>query len=128
MPTIFKRPKSYKRTYTEKRKERQSIYNSARWRKISKNQLMYYPLCQVCQMENKTTAAQHVHHIISFMEFEDEQMRKQYAYDPTNIISVCEKCHNKRLHGGDLDGCRSLEEIEERINNLNNKRQDNGKV
>ena len=117
MPTLYK-PKK-KRPNEGKRRERQDIYNTQRWKDVRNAQLMQHPLCQVCEIENHLKFAQHVHHLDSYLNYEGA-MRISKAYDPSNVISVCADCHN-RIHNGDLRGCESLDEIRRRIN-LNNKK------
>lgn len=117
MPTI-KRPKK-KRPNVGKRKERQEIYQTAKWKRLRSVQMQQHPICQVCEIENHLKFAQHVHHLDSYLNYEGLE-RISKAYDPNNLISVCADCHN-RIHNGDLRGCESLDEIRRRINLLKNR-------
>lgn len=125
MPTIYK-PKRKRDNSQGKRKERQDIYNTKRWKDLRLSHLMHHPLCQVCELEQNVKLGEHIHHLISFVEYEGNY-RKQVAYDPNNLITVCIECHN-RIHNGDLRGCISLEDIENKINLYKKQKQDNGKV
>lgn len=67
-----------------------TILNSQRWKnkreKILKRDNY---ICQICKMYGKTTQAKIVHHIKSFDDYPD------LAFDDNNLLSLCEKCHNK---------------------------------
>ncbi len=114
MPTIYK-PKKRREynDYTKKREKRQNIYNTTTWREMRLAKLMRSPLCEICELEGKTTLAEDVHHALSFLDVPEDEMLR-VAYDADNLISVCRKCHN-RCHNGDLQGTKSLDEIKERI-------------
>lgn len=77
--------------------------------------LRAFPLCEVCMIEGRIKGGEHVHHLRSFMGIQDKARRDAVAYDPENLMTVCEVCHG-RLHGGDLKGCLSEKEIRERLN------------
>lgn len=94
--------------------ERQEVYRSTLWRKMRVAKLMEQPLCEVCLIQDKVTAGEHVHHIRSFMDAPDKVIRDALAYDPANLMTVCETCHG-RIHGGDLRGCLTMEEIKKRL-------------
>ncbi len=93
MPTILR--KSKKRTNDGLRKERMAIYNTAHWRKLRDYKLRISPLCEMCLKEGRTTAAEEVHHIVSFMETTNQDVRIQLAFDDENLMSVCKVCHQK---------------------------------
>ncbi|MCH5241812.1 MAG: HNH endonuclease [Muribaculaceae bacterium] len=75
---------------------------------------MTQPLCEVCETEGKTTPGEHVHHLITFVGAPTAVERDRLAYDEENLMTVCSRCH-ARIHGGDLQGCQSKEEICKRI-------------
>lgn len=52
------------------------------------------PLCEMCLSRGVTRPAKDVHHIQSFMDTIDMEMRKVLAYDPTNLMSLCDECHS----------------------------------
>ena len=113
MPTIKRLPK--KTDNTGKRGKRQKIYQSRTWKEMRLAKLMKNPLCQICELEGKTTLAQAVHHLDSFVEHEDNEVVMYYlAYNDSNFCSVCNKCHN-RCHTGDLKGTKTLEQIKQYI-------------
>lgn len=96
MPTIFK-PKKRKGMGNIKRKERMEIYNSGRWRVLRTAKMNSNPLCEMCEREGRTTPADDVHHIQSFMSTDDPDARRALAFDYDNLMSVCDRCHQK-LH------------------------------
>lgn len=71
-----------------------AIYNSARWRKLREAKMISNPLCEMCLSRGVTRLATDVHHIQSFMEAMDMETRKVLAYDPTNLMSLCDECHS----------------------------------
>lgn len=115
MPQIYKRPKKKRNNINVEK--RQEVYNTSLWRKMRLAKLKDQPLCEVCLIEGKIRLAEHVHHIRSFMQAEDQIERDRLAYDSENLASVCQECHN-RIHNGDLRGCESLEAIEKRLAQL----------
>ena len=76
---------------------------------------MANPLCEVCEMENKTALTDDIHHLVSFTSFIGAE-RETVAFDYNNLIAVC-KYHHNLLHHGYLKGATTLEEIEQRIKN-----------
>lgn len=97
MPTIYK-PKTMKKKenslYDE---ERRKIYKSARWRSLRAMKIAEQPLCEVCLKEGRTTIAEDVHHIQSFMSTDDPVRRRALAYDYENLMSIC-KMHHQMIH------------------------------
>lgn len=55
------------------------------------------PLCEMCLKEGKTTIAEDVHHIESFMSTDDHMRRMALAYDYENLMSIC-KMHHQMIH------------------------------
>ncbi|KAA6326447.1 hypothetical protein EZS27_024451 [termite gut metagenome] len=96
MPTIYKPQKKRNvRPLTDRRAERQDIYNTIIWIKLRKAKIMEQPLCEVCLSNGIVKSAEHVHHIVSFMREKNPLKRKELAYDFDNLLSVCTNCHNE---------------------------------
>jgi len=96
MPYLKKAKKQH--NPSNNRIERQKIYNTDRWHKLRASKLMRSPLCEVCLSKGVITPAFHIHHIDSFMNYEGMK-RKEVAYNPDNLMSICEQCHSrKHLH------------------------------
>ncbi len=102
MPTIKKLKKQSRKIDTFKDIERHKIYNSRRWAKLRMVKFSSNPLCEKCAAEGRTTPAEDIHHIVSFMSTEDPIKRLWLAYDFDNLMSVCKKCHQS-IH----TGCRT---------------------
>lgn len=118
MPYINKPKKNYNKKKQQNdidRKKRSEVYNSSTWRKLRLAKQMANPLCEVCEMENKTTLTEDIHHLVSYTQFTGAE-RDAVAFDYNNLIAVC-KYHHNLLHHGFLKGATTLEEIEERLNN-----------
>nr|DAQ81981.1 MAG TPA: HNH endonuclease [Caudoviricetes sp.] len=93
MPTIYKPQKQQKKSDNYYDIERRKIYNSDRWRRLRAWKFACNPLCETCLKENKTTLAEDIHHITSFMSTDDPVQRVFLAYDYDNLMSLCKKCH-----------------------------------
>lgn len=96
MPTIYK-PKKKKVNnqafYQQRRRERQKIYNTDRWRKLRLNYLSQHPLCEECLKKGIIKSAQDIHHVISFMITDDMCERERLAFDSSNLQALCRDCH-----------------------------------
>lgn len=101
MPYIKKLPKrkkqydnSRKRNKTEKEKLRVRLYNLSSWKKLRMGYLIYHPLCEMCEQENKVTSATDVHHINSpFDDGLSEETRLGRLLDPNNLMALCQYHH-----------------------------------
>ncbi len=99
MPTIKKLKKQNRRIDTFKDIERHKIYGSKRWVKLRAVKFAMNPLCEKCAAEGRTTPAEDIHHIISFMSTEDPVKRRWLAFDFDNLMSLCKRCH-QAIHAG----------------------------
>ena len=115
MAWIYKPSK--KRTKTVNVEKRQEIYNTSLWHRMRLAKLREDPLCEICLMEGRTTLADQVHHLRSFLEAENLEERDKLAFDSNNFCSICQECHNM-IHNGDLRGCKSLDQIKDRLEQL----------
>lgn len=91
MPTIYK-PK-HQKPNEGNRKERMSIYNTARWRELRVLKFKSNPLCEMCLKADRITPADDIHHIVSFMTTYDPVQRTFLAFDFDNLMSLCDRCH-----------------------------------
>ena len=71
------------------------IYNTSQWRKLRMAQLMRHPLCEMCESKGRTTLASCVHHIKYISSGKDELEMRAIAFDPFNLMSLCDKCHHE---------------------------------
>src|SRR4051812_665902 len=65
----------------------QKLRSSARWQKLRRIYLTHHPLCEMCEVNNKITVANQIHHKIP--------VRKDINkfFDIQNLKSVCRECH-----------------------------------
>lgn len=97
MPTIEKTKKVAQKESNMYDVERRKIYNTSRWKRLRKRKFSINPLCEMCLKEGKTTLAEDIHHIQSFMQTEDRWERMALAYDIGNLMSLCKK-HHQMIH------------------------------
>lgn len=96
MSTIYKPKKPHQRNNDNfYNAARRKIYSSERWRRLRAWKFACNPLCEQCLREGKTTPAEDIHHITSFMSTDDPVQRNFLAYDFDNLMSLCKKCHQK---------------------------------
>lgn len=110
MAYIEKKKKRQNRKGLVKVEERQKIYQSTLWRKMRLQQFSEHPLCQICEAEGKVKAGEHVHHVRSFVNAPNLVERDRLAYDPDNLMTLCEECHGK-IHSGSAEAQRVLSSI-----------------
>lgn len=108
-----------KRRNNQKREERNDVYSSSLWKRLRKAKLREIPICEICELEGKTTLAIDVHHLVSFVNADNEIERDNLAFDYNNLASLCKSCHS-RIHNGDLKGCNTIEQIKKRLKELKN--------
>lgn len=100
------------------RQQRMKVYNRRLWKKLRLSKLRETPLCEICRMEGRVRAGEDVHHIESFTRAANDAERDRLAFDPSNLLTVCDRCH-QRLHHGDLRGKLTKKEIENAIKTEN---------
>lgn len=89
------RPKK-SRAEEDRKKERQQVYNTKRWRDLRTLKLQLSPCCEKCgSIENLQ-----VHHIQSpFDGYHSAEEYDRLAYDINNLQTLCAKCHNEEHNG-----------------------------
>lgn len=100
MPTINKPKKKPREFISDKRKERQFIYQRPEWRSLRVAKFSANPTCERCwELYQRVTPTEEIHHIQSFMKYQgDERWNK--AFDINNLMSLCGKCHSD-IHKND---------------------------
>jgi len=63
------------------------LRSSETWKKVRRAQLRRFPICQRCEAQGRTTAAQEVHHI------ESVAARPDLVFVLENLMSLCRVCH-----------------------------------
>ena len=81
----------YRHSATYKR-----LINSADWRRVRAQQLAEHPFCELCAKKGVyyQTGATEVHHIIPVDSARTEEEAERLAYSPSNLMSLCHKCHS----------------------------------
>ena len=70
------------------------LVNSHRWRRLRRAYLSLHPLCEDCLLDDRTTIATEVHHVLpieSATGRPDEM--KRLCFDATNLRALCHHCH-----------------------------------
>lgn len=119
MPTIVKggtrRYNAQRERNDLDRKKRQKIYQNPLWKRLRDAHLREHPLCEISLLEGRTVLAEDVHHWISpFQNGRTELEMKTLAFDPSNIVSLG-KLQHWECHHGRFKGCKSLDDVRERL-------------
>ena len=86
----------------QRRKERQDIYNTKRWKDLRRLMVQEHPLCEDCLKRGVLTPTDEVHHLKSpFRKGLTPEEKERLAYDPNNLVCLCRSCHIKRHHNDD---------------------------
>ena len=84
------------RSYEEQRQRDPKLSEAARlrrgfrWRQLSARWLRKHPTCAPCARVQLTTAATQVDHVEPLTDAPGR------VYDPTNLQSVCDRCHARK--------------------------------
>lgn len=78
---------------SEKRKESQQMYNSLAWVNTRMTKIQENPLCELSLVEHIIEPAEHVHHLIKFLDQTDEIVKHQLFLDPDNLVSLSTSMH-----------------------------------
>lgn len=117
MPWIIRHTKKASKDRSFNTQKRREVYDNPLWRRMRMAHLRNFPLCEICEMEDRVTLATEVHHINSFLNAETVEERDQLAFQDSNLMSLCDPCH-QRCHSGDLKGTKTKEEIKNRIDQI----------
>jgi len=66
------------------------IYDTQRWRRLSKRLRQQYPLCVLCLAKGINSITTCVDHIIELKD------TTKHAYDLSNLQCICDSCHQKK--------------------------------
>lgn len=97
-----------------RRKERQLIYNTKRWKDLRKLFVQAHPLCEKCLKEGKITPTENIHHILSpFAPGLTPEERDRRAYSWSNLMALCVECHIKEHHKDELTIIEKLDKYKD---------------
>lgn len=86
-----------------RKKERQEIYQSKRWKEVRKEYYQAHPLCERCLKEGRITPAHDIHHRLSpFAKGLTPEEKYRRAFDWSNLMALCVDCHIKEHHKDEL--------------------------
>ena len=72
------------------------FYKSARWHSLRESIMRRDGyMCRECRRFGKCTEGTNVHHILPREQF------PQYQYDPRNLITLCNRCHDAMHYRAD---------------------------
>lgn len=74
----------------------QSIYQDSRWKSLRLQKLKDNPVCELCDLEGKTSPTKEIHHKIPFDISMSQEQIEALAFDYDNLISLCIPCHKKQ--------------------------------
>ncbi|MEE3476859.1 MAG: HNH endonuclease signature motif containing protein [Candidatus Cryptobacteroides sp.] len=83
-----------------------SIIGSRKWKNFRRWYLSTHPLCEMCEAEGITRAAQVVHHVIPIQSSKTQEGMRRLAFDYSNLQSLCVECHRKVHEGSGKYGNR----------------------
>lgn len=105
MPYLIKRKIGYpdnKPEVTQKTKRHNDkwnkYYGDKRWKSLRNWYIRNHPLCESCLFKGRSVPAEEVHHIKEFSKGETIEEKFSLLLDPSNLMSVCRKCHME-IHG-----------------------------
>ena len=103
----------YRHSATYKR-----LIGSADWRRVRAQQLAEHPFCELCAKKGVyyQTGATEVHHIMPVDSARTEEEAERLAYSPSNLMSLCHKCHSdlhkaERSHSKEAHQRRAEDEL-----------------
>ena len=97
----------------QRRKERQAVYNTRRWKDLRNLMIQEHPLCQDCLENGRLTPAEEVHHAISpFRKGLSPEEKEMLAFDSDNLVCLCKECHIKR-HMKDMPMSKKLDKYKD---------------
>ena len=71
------------------------FYDTKKWERLRQSILRRDGYqCQECRRYGKIREGKHVHHIFPYENY------PEYAYEPWNLITLCQQCHNS-MHDRD---------------------------
>lgn len=93
-PVHNARPRPERRKPDDRASARQRGYDR-RWDKFSKAYRELHPLCAECERCGRTTASEHVDHIVKLGD------APHLKYDEANLQALCRPCHNAKTRRGE---------------------------
>ncbi|MBR4401038.1 MAG: HNH endonuclease [Synergistes sp.] len=89
------------REYDSKRPERHHFYHSHEWQKMRRRFLAQHPLCEMCLLDNRISAAVIVDHIVEISDGGS-------PVDPANLQALCVYHHNQKTAAERKKRCQGM--------------------
>jgi hypothetical protein len=94
MPSINRKQIRPRQTTYKHDNQSAEYYNSSAWHSLRSAYYMNNPLCECCMAHDVVKSAEHVHHRKPFLRGITDDERWSLLLEPSNLISVCSKCHS----------------------------------
>lgn len=94
-PTI-NRNLTPKKVNRDKEMAQKHVYGTTRWRALRILKLQNNPLCEECLKNDRITPSVEVHHVQRFMSGSSIEQIKFLGFDYSNLLSLCESCHQNK--------------------------------
>lgn len=96
MPTIERKLlKIHKQTYQHENRS-EIFYGSKLWHILRNDFIKEHPLCEECYKKGIIKQAEHVHHVIPFLNGQSEAEQWDLFSDENNLMSLCLDCHHEK--------------------------------
>ena len=90
-------PPSHDKEISKRRNEKwNKYYGSTAWKKLRQWKITHFPICYDCMFNGISKPATQVHHIRPFSEGKTQEEKWELLLDPSNLVSLCDECHDKR--------------------------------
>ena len=85
-------------------KDKAEIYNSREWKQLRAAKLKQTPYCEKCRADGLAAGVKPygyvrsshcVHHITPIETATTKEEMKRLAYNPANLMALCDECHHK---------------------------------
>lgn len=97
MPTIYKPKKKQPPKRDKAKLIYDTVYNTARWRKLRAAYLQQNPLCKMCLKDGIVSPATDVHHTFEISNADNEMEMQEIGFDPDNLQALC-AFHHQQTH------------------------------
>ena len=84
------KPRKFKNENTERKRK---LYNTKEWKQLSQIYKHEHPLCECCQVHDKVSSVEEIHHAVKFDDQETPELRSMLLLDKDNLIALCTECH-----------------------------------
>ena len=69
------------------------LIHTSRWLQLRRATITLHPICEQCREDGYITPSTEVHHIVPVESAVTYREKERLMYDPTNLRSLCHRCH-----------------------------------